>query len=215
MGALTVFWRGNLVASGIISMQYDEQLLFGALPMLTLDNELKRVRDLVWEGETDLALKDADRLILEYPQDDRCWDLRSFVFAKLNNVEASLLDNQMAAKVNPANRHHFVGICVLQLRLKDYTGCLESSKAGLSSSEPNARAIDTDGEDLLFLGARALYELSRFDEAIERLQMIEDPDYEYLNVGDKLMTKKGLKKACTTAIRELRSRAKGDGTKSS
>jgi tetratricopeptide (TPR) repeat protein len=183
--------------------------------MLSLENELKRVRDLVWEGEIDLALKDADRLILEYPQDDRCWGLRSFIYAKLNNVEASLIDNKMAAKCNPANRRHFVGVCVLQLRLRDYSGCLEYSNAGLSSSNPEngTRALDPDSEDLIFLGARALYGLNKFDEAIERLQLIEDPDYEYLNLGDRLMTKKGLKRACTIAIRELRLRAKSDRTK--
>jgi hypothetical protein len=54
-------------------------------------------------------------------------------------------------------------------------------------------------ENLIFLGARALFELGRYEEALDRLKPVS-PRFGIGKANDDLFTKDGLAKACRAAI---------------
>lgn len=168
---------------------------------MKLLKEIQRIQDLAWDGDLAEAINEADRLIDLYPKDDRCWSLRSFLNARRRSIKDSLEDAKMALKCNPKEPSHILAICRLRLRLEDYEGCNEHGKVALSKESPYVKLTGTNKEEVVFYTARALYGLNRFHEAVAYLQLIEDPGFEVLNVGDVLMTKKGLMRACKAEIK--------------
>jgi hypothetical protein len=91
-------------------------------------------------------------------------------------------------------------VCYLQFAVQAYEGCLAYSDSGLAAVGGYWASRDMEANDLTFLGARALFELGRYQEALDRLSPLW-PGHVTTWADASLMTKKELVKACKTALK--------------
>ena len=175
--------------------------------MLASSKELERIKELQWNGNPEQALLECDQLIEKYPHDGKCWSARSVVNSILDRVQAALTDSICAVRCTPDEPRYYLHVCLIMCRLGDYASGVSYSDAGLALESSSRESMLTEGNryDLLFLGARGLFALGRFEEAKDRLKQIDYPGFEIANRGDKLLTRRGLTKACNEAIEGLRS----------
>jgi hypothetical protein len=100
---------------------------------------------------------------------------------------------------DPSNRRLFLDACFIQFQLQDYEGCLGYSDRGLAAVGGYWATREMESDDLTFLGARALFELGRYQEVLDRLKPLW-LGHATTWGGATLMTKKALAKACKAAL---------------
>jgi hypothetical protein len=110
---------------------------------------------------------------------------------------------------DPSDRGLYRRVCFFQFQLQDFEGCLAYSDAGLAAVGGDRTTRDWYAADLTFLGARVLFELGRYQEALDRLVPLS-PSHGTTWGDATLMNKKALVNACKAALNlERRRRASG------
>jgi tetratricopeptide (TPR) repeat protein len=154
------------------------------------------------EGRLDEALARAEKVISDHPRDSRCWGARSVIHAMRKDTEAALKDAVQAVECDPSDRDLYPSVCRFKLKVGDFESCLRYSDAGLAAryGSWNARAMYE--LELAFLGARSLFELGRYQVALDRLSPLA-PLFGMGKIGDRLMTKMELMKAYEAALADM------------
>ena len=101
---------------------------------------------------------------------------------------------------DPSDRGLYRGVCFFQFQLQDFEGCVAYSDAGLAAVGGDRTTRDWYAADLTFLGARALFELGRYQEALDRLVPLW-PGHATTWGDATLMNKTALVKACKAALK--------------
>jgi hypothetical protein len=114
-------------------------------------------------------------------------------------IRTALAEAITKLETEPANLRLYQSICLFQFEVQDYEACLAFSNSGLAA-ESNSEKWDGNRDDLIFLGARALFELGRYQEAIDRARPLS-PNHSTLWSDATLMSKKSLVKACKVALK--------------
>ncbi len=173
-----------------------------AINPFALEPLLEEIAASAREGRFDEALIRAEKVISDHPRDSRCWEARSVIHAMRKDTEAALKDAIQAVECGPSDRDLYPGVCRFQLKVGDFESCLRYSDAGLAAryGSWNARAMYES--ELTFLGARSLFELGRYQVALDRLSPLA-PLFGMGKIGDRLMTKMELMKACEAALADV------------
>ncbi len=173
------------------------------------DELLDRIRtaeDLA-STRADEALNLANLLVAEHPLDSRCWTCRSRVYATLGVVDAASSDAVRAVRCDPSDRSLYTWACLLMTKRGAPEQCLEYVHSGLAAAGGWKSTREMHRENLAFLGARALFELRRYEEALTFLKTVS-PKFALGRRGDSLMTREGLRKACDDALGTKRAHRK-------
>jgi hypothetical protein len=101
---------------------------------------------------------------------------------------------------DPSDRGLHRRVCFFQFHLQDFERCLTYSDSGLAAAGGDKSTRDWHEGDLTFLGARSLFELGRYQDALDRLASLWPAHA--ITWGDAtLMSKKALVKACKAALK--------------
>jgi hypothetical protein len=145
-------------------------------------------------GKCDEALPSANHLTAEPPPVDRSPTSRYAVY-----LRTTLTETIRRVECDPSNRRLYLDSCFMQFQLQHYKECLAYSDAGLAAVGGSWATTEMESDDLTFLGARALFELARYQEALDRLMPLW-PGHATIWGDATLMTKKALVKACKAAL---------------
>ncbi|MBN9663651.1 MAG: tetratricopeptide repeat protein [Acidobacteria bacterium] len=205
-GIVRGFYR--LLSSGINRVIIDPDPGQVEQAVMPLDGEqngtlIQSITGLAQQGNWRDALTRADDLVAAHPRESRYWTLKATVHAISGNLPDALLSAIRAVECDPSNRGLYPWVCVLQLQVGDFQGCLDYSNSGLAAKAGPRESRSWHTDQLIFLSARALYELGHPAESADRLVSLP-PTYAMGKRGDALMTKKGLLRACQTARRKMR-----------
>lgn len=163
---------------------------------------LERIRaaeDLASSTKSEEALYLANLLVDEHSSDARCWTCRSRVHAALGIVDAASVDALKAIDCDPSDRTLYTWACLLMTKRGAYLDCLEYVRRGLAAVGGWKSARAMHGENLALIGARALFELERYGEALDFLKSVS-PKFAIGSRDDALMTRETLVKACKNAL---------------
>jgi hypothetical protein len=145
-------------------------------------------------GKCDEAASSDNHLTAEPPPVDRSPTSRYAAY-----LRTALPETIRKLESDPSNRRLHLDACLIQFQLQDYEGCLAYSDRGLAADGGYWATRAMESDDLTFLGARALFELGRYQDALGRLTPLW-PDHATIWGDATLMTKKALAKACKAAI---------------
>lgn len=168
-------------------------------PEAAIEPTRRGVMQLANRGQWQAALDLASALIAKQPADSEAWNTRSTVHFMRGDLEPAIADAIKRMECHPALRDLYVWICFLQVRAGRFEECIRYSDVGLAASEGSRRTEHMDREQLTFLGARALFETRRCQEAVTKLESV-GAVFSMGRPSDLLMTKKSLLKACQTAL---------------
>ncbi|MEO8126469.1 MAG: hypothetical protein ABI822_05210 [Bryobacteraceae bacterium] len=147
-------------------------------------------------GRSDEVGLEASHLTAEPPPPDLA---KQTIYAKV-----ALTEYLRTLECDPSNRQLYGAVCRTMLFLKDYEGALAYSDAGMAAVGGSAGSRVYDGENLTYCAARALFELGRYQEALDRAETLLPVWWRSIawsKSDGPLLTQKGLVKACKSALK--------------
>jgi tetratricopeptide (TPR) repeat protein len=167
---------------------------------IATQGDLDAVAALSREGKITEAVALATRLLETHANDSKYWIARATVYARSGDISAAVADAVKATECDSSNRNLYPWVCLLYIQLRDFKNCLKYADAGLAAQGGSWESKDMYEGQLVFLGARALYELGSPEAAINRVASIS-PDFGMGRRGDRLMDKASLVRACQALVR--------------
>ncbi len=163
-------------------------------------DEYEVLRDLRIVGKCEEALRYFDEHIRDDAGNPEWWKASAWTLEQRGNLHDALAARKERIRLLPNESANYLETCRLLFRLEEYQECLAYCDKGIAAVDRSAKVVIDFSEILEFYAARALYCLGRYEDAIERLKVLE-PGFYFGRNPEPLMTRSGLIKACKAAIK--------------
>lgn len=166
----------------------------------TLKEELSRVADLVRSNQRKEALAHAQRLVNLHARNGDCWEELAYAWAANRNYPLSIEASENAIACNKRDPYRYKDACWLATRTKQWSAALSFAERGRSLKiQWQVRMMFTD--EFGAYGARALYELGRYAEALKWLEPVTPVHVALTFPDDPLSKVRALVKACRAGLK--------------